>query len=208
MKVCVEALDKHTVKYTLTGSNRRDLPGIIGALPIFSKAYYQTHDFTKSTLEPPLGSGPYKVGLLRQGDYITYVKRDDYWAKDLNVNRGIYNFAEIRLEYFRDRTAELEALKAGALDLREEFSAKSWSTEYNLKAVSDGRLKTATLPDETATGAQGFFLNMRRPTFADPRVREALGLAFDFEWSNKNLFYSLYKRTASIFENSDLKAEG
>ena len=203
-----EALDKHTVKYVLTGSNRRDLPGIIGALPIFSKAYYQTHDFTKSTFEPPLGSGPYKVGPLRQGDYITYVRRDDYWAKDLNVNRGIYNFAEVRLEYFRDRTAELEALKAGALDLREEFSAKSWSTEYNLKAVSDGRLKIATLPDETATGAQGFFLNMRRPAFADPRVREALGLAFDFEWSNKNLFYGLYKRTASIFENSDLKAEG
>ena len=99
-------------------------------------------------------------------------------------------------------------MKAGALDLREEFSAKSWSTEYNLKSVSDGRLKTETLPDETATGAQGFFLNMRRPTFADPRVREALGLAFDFEWSNKNMFYGLYTRTASIFENSDLKAEG
>jgi microcin C transport system substrate-binding protein len=203
-----EALDKHTVKYTFTGDNRRDLPGIVGALPILSKAYYQTHDFTRSTLEPPLGSGPYKVGPLRQGDYITYQKRDDYWAKDLNVNRGIYNFGEVRLEYFRDRTAELEALKAGALDLREEFSAKSWSTEYNLKSVSEGRLKTETLPDETATGAQGFFLNMRRPTFADPRVREALGLTFDFEWSNKNLFYGLYKRTASVFENSDLKAEG
>ena len=100
-----EAIDQHTVKYTFTGDNRRDLPGIVGALPIFSKSYYQTHDFTKSTLEPPLGSGPYKVGSFRQGESITYQKRDDYWAKDLNVNRGIYNFGDVRLEYFRDRTA-------------------------------------------------------------------------------------------------------
>ncbi|MFO1088606.1 MAG: extracellular solute-binding protein [Hyphomicrobiales bacterium] len=204
-----EALDDHTVKYTFTGENRRDLPGIVAQLPIFSKAYYATHDFSKTTLEPPLGSGPYKVGDFRQGEYITYVKRPDYWAKDLPVNRGMNNFGEIRLEYFRDRTAELESIKAGKLDLREEFSSKAWATEYkDLSSVRDGRLKTETLPDETATGAQGFFLNMRRPVFQDPKVRQAMELAFDFEWSNKNLFYGLYERTASVFENSPCKAEG
>jgi microcin C transport system substrate-binding protein len=204
-----EALNAHTVRYTFAGENRRDLPGIVAQLPIFSKAYYAEVDFSKTTLEPPLGSGPFRVGDFRQGEFITYVKRADYWAKDLPVNRGMWNFGEIRLEYFRDRTAELESIKAGKLDLREEFSSKAWATEYTgLTAVKDGRLKTETLPDETATGAQGFFLNMRRPVFADPRVRQAMALAFDFEWSNKNLFYGLYERTGSVFENSACKAEG
>ncbi len=204
-----EALDDHTVRYTFTGDNRRDLPGIVAQLPILSKAYYAKTDFSKTTLEPPLGSGPFRVGDFRQGEFITYVKRPDYWAKDLPVNRGMWNFNEIRLDYFRDRTAELESIKAGKLDLREEFSSKAWATEYTgLNAVKDGRLITETLPDETATGAQGFFLNMRRPVFADPRVRQAMALAFDFEWSNKNLFYGLYERTGSVFENSACKAEG
>jgi len=196
------------VRYEFTGKNVRDLPTTVATLPVLSKAYYDKHEFDRTTLEPPLGSGPYKVGSLKQGSFIAYERRDDYWAKDLPVNRGRYNFDEIRILYFRDRTAGLEALKAGLLDLREEFSSRSWATEYNLKAVDEGRLIKETLPDDTITGAQGFFLNMRRPKFADPKVRRALDLAFDFEWSNANLFYGLYERTQSFFENSDYKANG
>jgi microcin C transport system substrate-binding protein len=207
VKSC-SVLSPQSVRYDFEGENTRDLPLIVAGLPIFSKAYYQTHDFTKSTLEPPLGSGPYKIGPYRQGQYVSYLRREDYWAKDLPVNRGKYNFDEIRFEYFRDRNAELEALKAGILDLREEFTSKSWATEYNISAVKEGRLIKEELPDETMSGAQGFFINLRREKFQDVRVREALDLAFDFEWSNANLFYNLYTRTASVFEGGDLKASG
>jgi microcin C transport system substrate-binding protein len=199
----------HSVTYSFTGSNVRDLPLEIAILPVFSKAYYATHDFAKSTLEPPLGSGPYKIGPFAQGQYVTYVRREDYWAKDLPAARGRNNFGEIRFEYYRDRTPELEALKAGALDLREDFTSRDWATAYEgLRSIAEGRLIKEVLPDETPSGAQGFFINLRRPAFADIRVRQALGLAFDFEWSNANLFYGLYKRSASIFENSPLRAVG
>jgi microcin C transport system substrate-binding protein len=203
-----EALDPHTVRYTFQGELVRDLPITVATLPILSKAYYSTHDFEKTTLEPPLGSGPYKVGPFKAGTYVTFVRRPDYWAKDLPVNRGLYNFDELRYEYYRDRTLELEGLLAGNIDFREEFTSKDWATGYNRQPVKDGRIKLLTLPDERPSGAQGFFINTRREKFKDPRVREALGLAFDFEWSNKNLFFGLYTRTASYFENSDLKAVG
>ncbi len=124
------------------------------------------------------------------------------------MNSGRYNFDELRYEYYRDRTAELESLKAGAYDLREEFTSRDWATAYDIPAVRQGRLIRLTLPDESPSGAQGFFLNTRRPKLADVRVRKALDLAFDFEWTNKNLFYGLYTRTESFFENSDMKAEG
>lgn len=201
-------LGTHEVRYDFTGKNIRDLPVTVAALPVLSKAYYTANEFDRTTLEPPLGSGPYEVGPFKQGSFIAYQRRDDYWAKDLPVNRGRYNFDEVRILYFRERTAGLEALKAGVLDLREEFSSRSWATEYNVRAIDEGRLIKETIPDETITGAQGFFLNMRRQKFADPRVRRALDLAFDFEWSNKNLFYGLYNRTQSFFENSTYKAEG
>ncbi len=194
--------------YSFKGSNVRDLPLTVAQLPVFSKAYYTANEFNKTTLEPPLGSGPYKVKELNQGSFITYELRDDWWAKDLPVNRGRYNFGEIKLLYFRDRTTELEALKAGKLDLREEFTSKSWATEYDLPAVKEGRLIKETLPDERASGAQGFFLNMRLAKFADKRVRQALDLAFDYEWTNKNLFFDAYKRTGSFFENSAMRASG
>lgn len=194
--------------YKFTGSNVRDLPTTVALLPIFSKAFYEANEFDKTTLAPPLGSGPYKVKQLKQGQFITYERRDDYWAKDRPVNRGRYNFDEIKLLYFRDRTAELEAIKAGNLDLREEFTSKSWATEYDIPAVKEGRLIKETLPDERASGAQGFFLNMRRDKFADVRVRQALDMAFDFEWTNKNLFFDAYRRTGSFFENSVLRASG
>lgn len=202
------AVDPHTVRYRFRGENVRDLPLIVAGLPIFSKAYYTAHDFLKETLDPPVGSGPYEIADFRQGSFITYRRRKDYWAKDLPVNKGRYNFDEIRFEYYRDRAVALEAFKAHAYDLREEFTSKSWATEYDFPAVRNGQVKRVTLPDGRPSGAQGLFINTRREKFADVRVRKALDYAFDFEWTNKTLFYGLYTRTASYFENSDLKAEG
>lgn len=202
------AVDAHTVRYDFAGENLRDLPLIAAGLPILSKAHYTVNDFARDSLDPPLGSGPYEIIDFRQGTYVTYKRRTDYWGANLPVNRGRFNFDEIRFEYFRDRTAALEAFKAGAYDLREEFTSKSWATEYNIPQVRDGRIKLVTLPDNSPSGAQGFFLNTRREKFQDIRLRQALNYAFDFEWMNKNLFYDLYTRTESYFENSDLKAEG
>jgi microcin C transport system substrate-binding protein len=204
----VEALDRHTVRYTFTGTLVRDLPLTAAGLPILSKAYYATREFDQTTLDRPVGSGEYEIGDFKQGTFVSYKRRNDYWAKDLPVNRGRGNFDEVRIEYFRDRTASLEAIKAGTVDLREEFTSRDWATAYDIPAVKDGRLIKLTLPDETPGGAQGFFLNTRRPKLSDPRVRKALDYAFDFEWTNKNFFYGLYTRTESFFENSDMKAEG
>ncbi len=204
----VEALDPLTVRYTFTGRETRDLPLVVASLPILSKAYYATREFDQTTLEPPVGSGPYRIGAFKAGAFVSYQRREDYWAKDLPVNRGRNNFDELRYEYYRDRTAELESLKAGAFDLREEFTSRDWATAYDIAAVREGRLVRLELPDQSPSGAQGFFLNTRRTKLADVRVREALDYAFDFEWTNKNIFYGLYTRTASFFENSDMKAAG
>ncbi len=203
-----EALDDHTVRFSFSGDNLRDLPLIVAGMPIVSKAYYDKRDFYKSSLEPPMGSGPYKIGGYKAGTFVTYKYRPDYWAANLPVNRGRFNFDEIRYEYYRDRTAGLEAFKAGAYDLREEFTSKSWATEYNIPQVREGRIKLLTLPDDSPSGAQGWFINTRRAKFSEPRVRKALDYAFDFEWTNKNLFYGLYTRTHSYFANSDLEAKG
>ncbi len=206
--VKAEALDTHRVRYSFQGNNLRDLPLIVAALPILSKAYYSTRNFDETTLEPPLGSGPYLISNFKQGTFATYKRRTDYWAKDLPVNRGRYNFDEIRYEYFRDRTAQLESLKAGSYDLREEFTARDWATAYDIPQVRSGRMVLLDMPDDSPSGAQGFFINTRRAKFSDPRVRKALDFAFDYEWTNKNIFFGLYKRTNSYFENSDMKAIG
>ena len=203
-----EAVDAHTVRYTFQGDRLRDLPMVVAGLPVLSKAYYATRIFEQTTLEPPLGSGPYMIASHEAGKFVTYKRRTDYWAKDLNINVGRYNFDEIRFDYFRDRGIALEALKAQQIDLREEFIARDWSTAYDLPAVREGRLIKQVFEDNSPSGAQGFFLNMRRAKFGDVRVRKALDLAFDFEWMNKNIFYGLYKRTHSYFENSELKASG
>ncbi|HWB45033.1 MAG TPA: extracellular solute-binding protein [Hyphomicrobiaceae bacterium] len=203
-----EALAPNVVRFTFQGDNKRDLPLYVAQLPILSERYYETHEFDQTTLEPPLGSGPYKVGDFKAGTFVSYRRRQDYWGKDLPVNRGRFNFDEVRYEYFRDRTASLEAIKSGTYDLREEFTARDWVSAYNIPAVQEGRLIKLTLPDERPSGAQGFFLNLRRPKLQDPRVRKALVLAYDFEWANKNLFNGLYTRTESFFENSDMKATG
>lgn len=203
-----EALAPATVRYTFKGDLVRDLPLTVAELPVFSAAYYKDRPFDQTTLDPPLGSGPYLVDDLKQGRTITYRRNPDYWAKDLPVNNGRWNFDTIRFEYFRDRTAGMEAFKAGTYDLREEFTSKVWATEYDFPAIRDGRVKKDTLPDMTPSGTQGFFINTRRDKFKDKRVREALGLAFDFEWTNRNMFFNLYDRTQSYFENSPMKAEG
>lgn len=204
----IQARDERTLEITFTGEQTRDLPLFIaGGLPIFSRRYYTENEFG-SSLKPPLGSGPYKIGPFRAGRFITYKRVEDYWARDLNVNVGQWNFDRVRFDYFRDRTAQFEAFSSGHYLFREEFTSKTWATEYNFPAVRDGRVKLMELPDETPSGAQGWFLNMRREKFQDRRLREALTLAFDFEWTNTNIFYGLYKRTESYFENSPMKASG
>ncbi len=206
--VAAEVVDAATVRYRFKGEAVRDLPLIVATLPIFSKAFYSKHPFDKSSLLKPLGSGPYRIGDFRQGRYVEFIRRKDYWARDLPVNKGRYNFDKLRYEYFRDRTAEFEALKAGVFDLREEFTSRDWAKNYDIEQVRSGRLLRRVLPDATPSGAQGFFLNLRRKKFAHPKMREALNYAFDFEWTNKYLFHNSYTRTESFFENSDMKAKG
>ncbi len=204
-----EVLSPYEVRYTFKGQNTRDLPLIVAAeLPVLSKAYYAKVDFTKTTLDQPLGSGPYKIGSFKPGQFVSYRRRADYWAADLPVNKGRWNFDEVRMEYFKDRTAVVEALKSGILDLHEEFTSRDWATAYNTKSVAEGRLIKEVLPDNTPSGAQGFYINLRREKFQDIRVRKALDLAFDFKWMNANLFYGSYERTTSFFENSPLMAQG
>jgi microcin C transport system substrate-binding protein len=176
-------------------------------LPVLSKAWYQTHDFAKASMEPPLASGAYRVAQVEAGRYVTYERIPGWWAENLPVNVGRWNFGRIKYDYYRDREIALEALFAGRVDFREEFTSRDWATKYDVPAVREGRLIREELPDETPSGAQAFFFNQRREKFADPRVREALNWAFDIEWTKKTLFYGAYKRSTSIFENSDLAAK-
>ncbi|MEE4014074.1 extracellular solute-binding protein [Roseibium sp. FZY0029] len=202
-------LDDHKVALQFTGTQSRNLPLVVAAdYPIFSKRYYTAYDFKQSTLTPPLSSGPYKVGKHAVGHYVEYHQVENYWAKDLPVRVGQCNFAVIRVEFYRERQTAFEAFKKGETLYREEFTSKNWATEYNFPAVEEGKVVRREFPDGRPSGAQGWFMNTRRDKFKDLRVREALGYAFDFEWSNQNLFYGLYTRTQSFFENSDMKAEG
>lgn len=196
------------VAVTFAPERSRDLPLTVASLPVFSKAWWSGRNFEESTLEAPLGSGPYRVSRVDVGRFIEFERVADYWGKDLPVNVGQHNFGRVRFEYFRDRQVAFEAFKAGTFTFREEFTSRIWATGYDFPAMREGRVKRETLPDETPTGAQGWFLNTRRDKFKDPRIREALGLAFDFEWTNANIMFSSFQRTASYFENSDMKAVG
>ncbi len=202
------AMDTLTVRYDFTGGNARDLPMTVAQLPVLSKAFYQKHDFKKADLTEPLASGPYRIGNYIQGTFITYVRRDDYWGRDLPVNVGRHNFDRIKYVYFKDRSTGMLAFKGSDYDLREEFTSKFWATEYEFPAVHNGWVQRDLLPDATPSGTQGYFLNTRRAKFADIRVRQAIDLAFDYEWTNKNIFYGAYTRTDSFFENSDMQATG
>ena len=202
-----EATSPSRVKFTFNPGTHRDLPTRLAALPVLSKAYYDKVDFKKTTFEPALASGPYKVGKFEPGRSITYQRAENYWAKDLSVNRGRFNFDRITVEYYRDREVAFQAFFSNQYDYREEFTSRQWATQYDKPPVNKGLVVRETLPDETPSGVQAFVLNLRRAKFQDVRLRAAMDLAFDYEWTNKPLFYSLYDRTNSMFENSSLAAK-
>ena len=205
----VEALGPYRVKFTFReGANTRELPMTAAGLPIFSKAYYETRDFAESTMEPPLGSGPYILEKAVPGKTVIYRRRDDYWGRDLPINRGRSNFDRIRIEYYADTTAAFEGFKGGSYNFRQENFSKLWNTAYDFPAIQKGWVKKELIPDQNPSGAQGFWFNLRRDKFKDPRVREALGMVFNFEWSNEALFFGSYSRTDSFWENSALQAKG
>jgi len=199
-----EAIGDRKVKFTFSAGDNRELPLIVGQLPVLSKKYWSTHDFEKTTLEAPLGNGPYKVESVDPGRSIVYRRVKDYWGATLPVRVGQNNFDVLRYDYYRDTTVALEAFKAGQYDFREENIAKNWATAYDVPAVARGLIKKEQIPNQVPTGMQAYVYNTRRPIFADRRVRQALGYAFDFEWTDKNLFYGAYTRTTSYFSNSEL----
>jgi len=203
-----EALEPLRVKFTFKPGAPRKAPSQAGGLPVFSKAYYATRDFAESTLEPALGSGIYRLEKVSAGKTVVYKRRDDYWGRDLPINIGQSNFDTIRVEYFTDYTAAFEGFKGGSYNYREEYSSKVWATAYDFPALNNGYVKREQISDANPSGTQGFWFNLRRDKFKDARVREAIGMAFNFEWSNEALFYGLYKRTDSFWENSTLQAEG
>jgi len=203
-----EALDSHTVKFSFSEGNNPELPIIIGQMNILPKHYWEGKDFEKTTLEPPLGSGPYRFGKFEAGRSVSYELVEDYWAKDLPVKVGHDNFGKIRYDYYRDATVMLEALKSGDIDYRSENISKNWKTAYDFPAVNDGRVIKEEIDDKSTQTMQAFIMNSRRSKFSDMKVRRALGYAFDFEWMNKNIFYGAYKRTHSYFQNSEMMATG
>jgi microcin C transport system substrate-binding protein len=186
----------------------RDVPLFVATLPIFSKAYYSKQEFDQSTLDVPLGSGPYKVGRVDTGRAIEFERVKDWWGANLPVSRGMSNFDIIRYEYYRDREVAFVGFTARNYLFREEFTSRTWATRYDFPAFKDGRVKRDVIADDTPSGAQGWFMNIRREKFKDRRVREAMIDAFDFEWTNKNLMYGSYDRTHSVFQNSPLMAKG
>jgi microcin C transport system substrate-binding protein len=206
--VKAEPVGERAVRFTFRNGDNRELAQIVGELPVLSKAYWSSRDFEQTTLDPPLGSGPYKIEAVDPGRSITFRRVPDYWAANLPVKRGRENFDTIRYDYYRDMTVALEAFKAGAYDIRSENTAKLWATGYDGPALRAGLIQKVEIPHSRVAGMQAFGFNTRRDFFADRRVREAIGYAFDFEWTNKNLFNGAYVRTRSYFDNSELAATG
>ena len=203
-----EAPDDRTVVVRFAEKRARDVPLFVASLPIFSRAYYAKQPFDQSTLEIPLGSGAYKVGRFQVGHFIEFERVKDWWGADLPVARGMNNFDTLRYEYYRDREVGFEGFTARNYLFREEFTSRTWATRYDFPAFKDGRVKRAVIPDDTPSGAQGWFMNTRRDKFKDRRLREALIDTFDFEWTNKNIMYGSYDRTHSVFQNSPMMAKG
>jgi microcin C transport system substrate-binding protein len=210
LRDCVgaEAADDATVVTHFAPNRARDVPLFAAALPIFSRDYYSKRPFDETTLEVPLGSGPYKVGRFEPGRYIEYERVKDWWGADLPVARGQNNFDILRYEYYRDREVAFEGFTARSYLFREEFTSRIWATRYDFAALRDGRIKRDVISDDTPSGAQGWFFNTRREKFQDKRLREAFIYAFDFEWTNKMIMYGSYQRTHSVFQNSDMMAVG
>lgn len=202
------AEDKRTVQLRFQPTRGLDVPALAAAMPIFSEKYYSTRPFDETSLEVPLGSGPYKVARFEQGRYVEFERVKNWWGEKLPVCRGLFNFDTVRDEYYRDREAGFEAFTGRNYLFREEFTSRVWSTRYDFPAIRDGRVKREVIPDERPSGAQGWLINTRRGKFGDRRVREALITAFDFEWTNKNLMYGAYQRTHSVFQNSEMMAKG
>jgi microcin C transport system substrate-binding protein len=206
--VKVEALDKLSVRFDLGEGKNPELPLIIGQLPVLPKHYWEGRDFSRPSLEIPVGSGPYRIVDLKPGRSITYRLDPEYWGRDIPVNKGQYNFGSITYDYYRDPTVSLHAFKAGEYDFRQENIAKAWTTAYVGPALDDGMLVKQEIPNDVNKGMQAFIFNTRRPFFQDRRVRQALAYAFDFEWTNKNIFHNKYTRSNSFFSNSELAAVG
>jgi len=204
----VEKLSPLQVRFNFAISGNRELPLIVGQLPILPQHYWADRDFSATTLEPPLGSGPYRISDVNAPRSVTYERVADYWGATLNVNIGTHNFDQIRFDYFGDNTIALEAFKGNQVDVRFENSSKDWATAYDFPAVEQGRVRLAEIRTLTPEPMQGFVMNLRRARFANAQVREALNLAFDFEWANKTLFYGQYVRTDSYFDNSELSSSG
>jgi microcin C transport system substrate-binding protein len=203
-----EKLGERQVKFTFASGENRELPLIMGQMPVLSQKYWRDRDFGATTLDIPVGSGPYRIERFEPGRFVVYQRDENYWGRDLPVNRGLHNIGRLRYDYYRDVSVALEAFKAGAYDLRVENVAKQWATGYDFPALDKGLVKKETFPNQMPSGMQGFAYNLRRPLFQDPKVRQALAYAFDFEWSNRNLFHGQYVRTRSYFDNSELAARG
>jgi len=202
------ALNEHQVRFTLTDTESRELPLIVAQLPILPRHYWEQHDFSAPSLAIHPGSGPYKISEVDPGRQIVYERDEDYWAKDLPVNVGRNNIDRVIYDYYRDREIAWEAFKAGLTDFRTDARAATWAIGYDFPAYEEGLVKRITVPDANPSMMQGFVFNLRKEKFQDPRVREALSLAFDFSWLNTNIFYDTYQRTESFFQNSEMEAEG
>ena len=206
--ISAEKLGERRVRFNFKDTVNRELPLIVGQLSILPKHYWENRDFEKTTLEPPLGSGPYRIKEFEAGRYVVQERVEDYWGKDLPVNRGLNNFDTIRTDFYRDDTAIRLALNSGDIDIRFENQAKAWSSDYDTPAVNNGWLIKEEIPHQMSTGMQGFIMNTRRGIFADRQVRKALAYALDFEWTNELLFHGQYTRTESYFSNADLASRG
>lgn len=204
----VEKLDDHTIKFMFSATTNRELPGILGQLPILSKKYYTTRDFAKTSLTPPPSSGPYAIDSISTGHSIAYKRVKKWWGSAIPSQRGRHNFDRIKYDYYMDNNALFEGFKAGQYDMRQENIAKNWAHGYEFAAVKEGRIQREELKHSLSSGTQGIFFNTRRPLFKDVRVRKALTLLLDFPWINKNLFYGLYARNTSYYPNSDFEAKG
>ena len=203
----VETPDDRTVTFHQEAGDR-ELPMIVGLMPILPKAKWQGKDFSQTTLEPLVGSGPYVMEKIKAGETITYRKNPNYWGKDLPIGKGLWNFDTVRFDYFRDANAAFEAFKSGLVDVRIETDPTRWNTSYTFPAVKEGKITLEKFEQKTPAPASGFIFNTRRPLFEDPRVREALVMAFDFEWANANLFNNAYRRTYGYYGGSELSSEG
>ncbi|MCZ6605864.1 MAG: extracellular solute-binding protein, partial [Alphaproteobacteria bacterium] len=197
-----------SVRFEFGGETNMELPLIVSELTVLPKHYWEDRTFNETTLEPPLGSGPYRIRAVQTGASIAYERVEDYWARDHPVNVGSYNFDLIRYEYFRDRDVAREAFKGGDIDFWVENQSKAWATAFDVPAVAEGLIVKEEAAHERGAGMQGYVLNTRRPKFQDRKVREALSYAFDFETTNRDLFYGAYTRTDSYFENSELASSG